>query len=238
MDISTSLAIVAFAAFIHTSFQLSVSVLTLLSGHALGSNKSHRRVMRLATSYTIGAGVMTLLILAFTALILQQIFGANPPLMAWVIACGLVLGIGIGVWLFYYRRGREGTELWIPRSFAKHLIKRSKATQDGAEAFGLGLTGVVSELVFIIPTIIISALVIVGLPSHWQLISLALYTVVSLFGLITVRALIGRGISLGSIQKWRSDNKRFLQFAAGSALIVLGFFVYVNKIMTAMIEVI
>jgi uncharacterized membrane protein (DUF485 family) len=30
------------------------------------------------------------------------------------------------------------------------------------------------------------------------------------------------------IQKWREHNKRFLQFAAGSALIVLGVYFYVD----------
>ena len=62
MDTFTSLAIVGFAALIHASFQLSVSVLTLLSGHAIGAKKSHARLVRLTTSYTTGAGVMTLLI--------------------------------------------------------------------------------------------------------------------------------------------------------------------------------
>lgn len=231
MDIPTSLAIVAFAALIHASFQLSVSVLTLLSGHALGAKKSRARVLRLTTSYTTGAGVMTLLLLSFTSLIFLHAFGTNIPLLVWAMVCGLVFGIGIAVWLFYYRRNTKGTELWIPRSFAKFLTNRSKKTQQSAEAFSLGLTTVISELVFIIPTVAIAALVLIGLPPVWQLVGIALYTFISLFGLLVVWGLIGRGKSLARIQKWRADNKRFLQFSAGSALIVLGFFVYVSKIL-------
>jgi hypothetical protein len=235
MDILTSLAIVGFAALIHASFQLSVSVLTLLSGHAIGSKKSHARLVRLTTSFTTGVGVMTLLLLSLTSLIFLHAFGGEVPLVVWALVCGLVLGIGIAVWLFYYRRGTKGTELWLPRSFASFLSNRSKVTNQGAEAFSLGLTSVVAELVFIIPTVAIAALVLIGLPSEWQLIGIALYTVISLIGLLIVWSLIGSGHSLARIQKWRIENKRFLQVSSGGALIVLGFFVYVSKIMTTVL---
>lgn len=233
MDIFTSLAIVAFAALIHASFQLSVSVLTLLSGHAIGAKKSRARILRLTTSFTTGAGVMTLLVLSLTSLILVHVFGTTIPLLMWALVCGLVFGIGIAVWLFYYRRNTEGTELWIPRSFAKFLTERSKKTHQSAEAFSLGLTSVVSELVFIIPTVSIAALVLIGLPPVWQLAGIAIYTFISLLGLLMVWSAVGSGGSLARIQKWRAANKRFLQFSAGSALIVLGFFVYVTKILAA-----
>lgn len=233
MDIGTSLAIVAFAALIHASFQLSVSVLTLLSGHAIGAQKTRARVLRLTTSYTTGAGVMTLLLLSFVSLIFLHAFGTTIPLLVWALVCGLVLGIGVAVWLFYYRRDTEGTELWIPRSFAKFLTERSKKTHQNAEAFSLGLTSVVSELIFIIPTVSIAALVLIGLPPVWQLVGIGIYTVISLIGLLIVWSIVGSGGSLARIQKWRAANKRFLQFSAGSALVVLGFFVYVSKILAA-----
>jgi hypothetical protein len=50
--------------------------------------------------------------------------------------------------------------------------------------------------------------------------------------LFSVWILIGSGHKLSAIQKWREDNKGFLQFAAGGALAVLGFFVYVCKIIS------
>ena len=226
MDTFTSLAVVAFAALIHASFQLSVGVLTLLSGHALSAKKSRVRLLRLTTSYTVGAGVMTLLILSFVSLVLLRSFGSSVPLLVWALACGLGLGIGIAVWLFYYRRGSKGTELWIPRAFATHLHDRSKATHYGAEAFSLGLTSVIAELIFIVPSVMISALVLLELNGMWQLVGIAIYTVISLLGLLIAWSLIGSGHSLARIHKWRVENKRFLQITAGGALIVLGFFVY------------
>jgi hypothetical protein len=44
--------------------------------------------------------------------------------------------------------------------------------------------------------------------------------------------LIGGGHTISGIQRWREQNKRFLQFVAGSALIVLGFYVYVEQVLT------
>jgi len=230
MDIPSSLAIVVLAAFIHASFQLSVSVLTLLSGHAIGARRSQAKVLRLSWGFITGVGVMTLLVLSFISLLFIHGFGrAGVPLVVWAIACGLVFGIGIAVWLFYFRR-EKGTKLWIPRPFAEHLTDRSKATKRSVEAFSLGLTSVIGELIFIIPSMIISALVLLQLPSLWQITGIAAYVLISLSGLLIVSTLIGSGHSISKIQKWREDNKRFMQFAAGGALLALGFFVYVSKV--------
>jgi hypothetical protein len=231
MDIASSLAIVTLAALIHASFQLSVSVLTLLSGHAIGARHSQARIMHLTFGFVSGVGVMTLLALSFISLILLHLFGHDAPEFVWAIACGLLIGVGLAVWFFYYRR-EKGTALWIPRSFAHHLSDRSKAAKSAAEAFSLGLTSVISELLFIAAPMIISALVLIGLPAHWQLVGIAIYTVISLLTLFSVWVLIGSGHKLSSIQKWREDNKGFLQFAAGGALAVLGFFVYVCEIVS------
>jgi len=231
MDIASSLAIVTLAALIHASFQLSVSVLTLLSGHAIGAKHSHARIMRLTFGFVSGAAVMTILALSFISLIFLHLFGNDAPQFVWAIACGLLIGVGLAVWFFYYRH-EKGTTLWIPRSFARHLSDRSKATKNATESFSLGLTSVISELLFIAAPMIISALVLVQLPGHWQLVGIAIYSVVSLVTLFSVWVLIGSGHKLSSIQKWREDNKHFLQFAAGGALAVLGFFVYVCKILS------
>jgi hypothetical protein len=231
MDIASSLAIVTLAALVHASFQLSVSVLTLLSGHAIGAKRSQAKVLRLTFGFVTGVGVMTLLALSFISLIFLHAFGNEAPQFIWAIACGLLIGVGLAVWFFYYRPGK-GTSLWIPRAFAHHLSDRSKATKTSAEAFSLGLTTVISELLFIAAPMFVSALVLIQLPGHWQLVGIAIYTVISLLTLFSVWVLIGSGHKLSAIQKWREDNKRFLQFAAGGALVILGFFVYVCKIVT------
>lgn len=232
MNITSSLAIIAFAALIHASFQLSVSVLTLLSGHAIGARTAHTKLLRLTSSFVTGVVVMTLLFVSFISLLLQHSFNTNIPLLAWAVICGLLLGLGLAVWLFYYRR-EKGTSLWLPRGLARYLNNRSKATRHSAEAFSLGLTSVVTELLFILAPMIVSALVLVRLPALWQLAGLGIYTIVSSLSLLIVWGLIGSGHKLSRIQKWREDNKRFLQFAAGSGLLVLGFYVYVDQVVAS-----
>jgi hypothetical protein len=185
-------------------------------------------------SFVFGAGLMTLLLLTFTTYVLLEVFGAEVPLYIWAVAAGLVFGVGVAVWLFYYRKG-EGTTLWIPRSLASFLSERAKETKLSGETFGLGLVSVLAECIFIIGPMIISSLVIINLPSGWQLVGIALYTVVSLLSLGIVWMLVGSGHSPSRIQKWREKNKGFLQFAAGSGLIVLGFFIYVQQVVSTSI---
>lgn len=237
MDILSSLSIVALAALIHASFQLSISVLTLLGGHAIGSKRSHAAVLRLTTAFVCGAGVMTILLLSFIALVVMQLLdGGQTPQLVWAIACGLLFGIGVAVWLFYYRR-QKGTTLWIPRPVATYLSERTKATKHSAEAFGLGLVSVIGELIFIIAPLLISALVLIQLPALWQLAGIGIYTVISLLSLVIIWVLIGSGHQLSRIQLWREKNKHFLQFAAGSGLLILGFYVYVLEVMGSAVGV-
>lgn len=226
-----SLLIVAFAALIHASFQLSVSMLTLLSGHAIGSKTAHTKLLRLTNGFLLGAGMMTMLVISFIAYVFQNAFGAQVPLLAWAISCGLLLGLGVAVWAFYYRR-QPGTSLWLPRGMARYLNERTKATKRSAEAFGLGLSSVIGELIFVLAPMIISALVLIRLEPLWQLAGIGLYTFISLLSLLIVGGLVGSGHKLSRIQKWREDNKRFLQFAAGSGLLILGFYVYVDQVVS------
>lgn len=236
MDTVTSLLVIGFAALIHASFQLSVSVLTMLSGHAIGAKRSHGRLMRLMVGFIAGTKVMTLLLLSFVALVLIDVFRGETPQIVWACACGLLVGLGLAVWLFYYRR-EKGTALWLPRSFARHLSDRSKTTRSAAESFSLGLTGVLSEILFAVGPIIISALVLVGLEPLWQLVGLAVYTIIANLPSLIVWGMIGSGHALSRIQKWRESNKLFLQFVAGGGLLILGFFVYVNEVVLHVVGV-
>lgn len=230
MSLISALAIVALAALIHASFQLSVSVLTLLNSHAIGSKKTTMKVLRLSSSFVAGAGVMTLLLLSTIALVVLHVFGPHTPLLVWAVACGLMIGSGIAVWAFYYRH-QKGTTLWVPRPVARYLTARTKATDQSAEAFALGMMSVIGELLFIFSPLFISALVLVQLPSAWQLAGIAIYVIISLLTLIIVWTGIGSGQKLSDIQRWRESNKHFLQFAAGAGMIILGVFTYVYEIM-------
>ena len=228
MDYATPLGIIALAALVHASFQLGVSMMTLLSGHSLSAKQSGRRTLGLVTCFFAGAFVMTMLIVSFIAFLVTKLWPHGLAAWPWMIASSLLLGIGIVIWATYYRRGRDGTELWLPRAMARFLAGRTKATKDGAEAFSLGLVSVLAECIFVIPPAFAAALAITTFPIQWQFPTLLLYTLIASLGLALVVVLIGSGRRISTIQRWRETHKRFLQFAAGGGFIVLGAFIYAS----------
>ncbi len=229
MNTFDSFAILFLAGAIHASFQVSVSMLTLLSGHSFGRRVAHTRVMQLAMSFLGGTVVMTLLGLSFGALVFGNAYAVYGNQQTWWIGLSVLsVVVGIAVWITYYRRTKAGTELWIPRSMATFLRARTKATRSAPEAFGLGLVSVVAETLFVIAPLAIAAYIVAQMAAPLQLAGLAFYVAVANAPLLTIVMLIGGGHSVAKIQKWRERNKRFLQFAAGSALIILGVYFYVD----------
>ncbi|MCA9335055.1 hypothetical protein KC953_02840, partial [Candidatus Saccharibacteria bacterium] len=156
------------------------------------------------------------------------------PLLMWAACAGGGVGVGLSIWLFYFRK-EAGTSLWIPRNIAHFLSNRAKATTISIEAFGLGLTSIIGELLFSLAPLCIAALVLIQLDAHWQLIGVLLYAGVALLPLLIIGLLIGNGRKLSRIQHWREANKRFLQFAAGSGLIILAVYVYVERVFTIVV---
>lgn len=228
MELLSTLAIVALAGIIHASFQLSLSMLTLISGHTIGRRSSHRRVIRRAGSFIFGVVLMTLLLFTFAIYALEVSFMERIPPLAWSVGCGLLMGLGIAVWAFYYRKA-PGTTLWLPRSLASFLADRTKATKSSSEAFSLGMASVVAEILFIVAPLVVAAMTLAHINPLWQIVGILLYVTLASLPLLLVGMMIGGGHKLSHIQKWREHNKRFLQFTAGSALIILGFYIYVER---------
>lgn len=227
MDIFIPLATIALAGLIHASFQLSVSTLTLLSSHVLGTNAGRKQLSRLVSGFSLGTILMTLLLLLATVQILRMSFDNSVPSIAWATVCGFLAGLSVAVWIFYYRRG-PGTSLWLPRGLARYLVNRSKATKSVAEAFSLGTASVVAEILFIAGPLLVSGLLLFDLAPMWQLAGIGIYAVFSLLPFICVSILISNGFSISKIQRWRSSNKGFLQFIAGCGLIILAICIYAN----------
>lgn len=230
MEYALSFSIIALAAVIHASFQLSVSTLTLMSGHSLGKKQSQTRLNRLVSSFILGAIVMTVLLVATAIYSVEVVLqGYVVPALVWAVVCGALMGLGVAVWLFYFRK--EGTTLWLPRGMAEYLIARCQKTKNSAEAFGLGLVSVLIELVFIGGPIMVAVLTMIALPSALQITAIVMYVLLSVLPLTIVGLLIQHGYRPSTIQRWREVNKRFIQVSAGTALMILGIYLYVNEIL-------
>ena len=225
-------AIGLLAAAIHGSFQLSMSVLTIMGGHAFSKKTSMSRVLQLVTSFIFGAVIMVGLLLSTIALLIDKYFRNDIPLIVWAVTCGLTVGIGAAVWVFYYRRKKSGTELWIPRNMAIYLSTRAKATKMPGEAFGLGLSSVISEILFAVGPLVITALLLQSLKPELQIVMIISYSLIVCLPLLIILVLVGSGRSLAKIQRWRETNKGFIQFAAGSGLIILAIYLYVETVVT------
>jgi hypothetical protein len=115
---------------------------------------------------------------------------------------------------------------------ARYLSDRTKATKQTAEAFGLGVSSVLAELLFIFAPILVSALVLANLAPNLQLMGVILYTSLSISPLLIVNSLIGSGHKISRIQRWREENKSFMQFIAGGGLVALGFYMYVDQVLS------
>ena len=224
-------SIIGLGAFVHACFWLSVSTLTMMSGHALGKKRSQAQLVRLIISFLGGSVAMTALLISISVAASTWLFPTrHVPPVAWAVICGLLLGLGIAAWLFYFKKG-DGATLWIPRHFADYLVGRSKRTRHSGEAFGLGLSGAFGELLFTIGPLTSSGVIIsTHLPAYLQPVSVATYTAIAVVPLSFVAMLIGRGVKISRLQYWREKHKRFLQFLAGSSLVVLALYLYVNEV--------
>lgn len=224
--------VIAFAGLLHASFQLGIALLTMLSGHSLGSHRSFRKLMRLNVAYLAGASTITVLLFAGLAYLALLIIGQNIQ-YAWFVVAVLNMAIGLSVMIFYYRRSK-GTGLWIPASMAKYLNNRVKKTDRSAEAFTLGAGSVLAELPFLIGPLGLAVLYTLQLDgADMQMISMAIYCLIALSPLILIVSMVGAGHKISKIQKWREDNKLFLQYCAGSGLVILGAFVFVDRFLGA-----
>ena len=218
-----SILAAAVAVFAHACFQLAVSVLTLLSSHSLGKQRSHLRVLHLSMSYVIGTFVSTLALVCSVAFVMSYATNAQSY-RGWAIVAGLSAGVGTAVLFFYYRKGK-GTMLWLPREAAETLTQRAKKTTKGYEAFSLGLSTIVAELPFLIaPVAVVTVLVSDQMNDVSALGWMLLYSGLVTLPLLFVVILISGGHRISTIQRWRESNKTFLQVTSGGALIVLGIF--------------
>jgi hypothetical protein len=221
---SAVLVTVAALALLHASFQLGVSVLSLLSGHAFGRKASHRRVLHLGVWYITGV-LATILSLTLALAYLVYSLEISRDVL-WPVVTVAAIAAGTAVLLFYYRRGSR--LLWLPKPIAQYLMERTKKTKSGAEAASLGIMTVVAELPFVLAPMLLAVLLLYDTALSAALPVYAFYTLAACLPLLVVLGLIGGGHKVSRIQAWRDNNKGFLQFVSGAGLIVVSLYALVG----------
>jgi cytochrome c biogenesis protein CcdA len=218
------------AALVQASFSLGVSMLTLLSGHLLSAPESARRLHRLSAAYILGSLITVAAGLIVTVYLLTQWPLAHYREF-WSVLAGISVGVGLAVMLFYYRWNRSGTRLWLPRVAAKYLYERTRATRRTFEAFILGVGAIVAELIFIAAPLLIAGNLLAELHGLEQILAIGLYLIIAILPLLALFVSnLGRH-KISAFQKWRENNKKFLQVAAGTLLIILGLYLFSYKVL-------
>lgn len=213
------LLLVVGALFVHACYQLSVSVLTYMSAHSLSKKVSAKRLLGLGLSYSLGVIVLTaLVLLGLVALVMSDAATAHPSItVLTLVVAPIVSLLTVKV---YYRSGK-GTQLWLPRPIADYLLERSRKTKRGVEAFALGAVTVIGELPFIVAPLLLVALSIAGRSTGvwfgWSFV----YAAAAALPLVFITMYLTSGHSVAHIQRWREQNKRFLQWTSTIALLLL-----------------
>lgn len=229
-DLAVALLVVG-VLFVHSSYQLSVSVLSYMSGHALGQRAAKKRLVSLGAGYSLGVMAMIFLILISLVVATNTTTASHAYSLKilTVIVASVVPLIGLFTILVYYRKG-TGTKLWIPRPFADYLMWRARKTKSSVEAFALGATTVVGELPFAIGPLLIAAVVIAYQHSSLWITYGGVYAVLSSLPIVMISLLMAWGISPARIQRWREQNKKFFQWTSGILLVLLTVFLVVLQI--------
>ena len=229
MDMVIPFSEVFLAAVIHATLQLELGALLLLYHASLGKHV-RKKTKNLVDSYIAGIGMLVFLAVAAIAFILSHIFGTELYAEEILIVVGMLVALAIAAWAFYYRRGKS-TELWLPRTVARFIDKRAKETNSNTEAFSLGVLTSLAEMPWTMVLFVVAANSIIVLPSEYQLLAVAMYTIITIIPPMVLRIAIRKGQTVVDIQRWRVKHKSFMRVITGVGFLVLGFFIFAFEVL-------
>lgn len=229
MEMIVPFSEVFLAAVIHATLQLSLGALLLLYHASLGKHVQ-KKTRFLVDSYISGMGMLVFLGLAATIFVLDRYFEEPLYIEELVIVVGMLIALAIAAWFFYYRRGKS-TELWLPRSVARFIDKRAKMTNSNTEAFSLGVLTSLAEMPFTIVLLVVAANSILVLPHLYQILAVAMYTIITIIPPLVLRLAIRKGQTVVDIQRWRVKHKFFFRMLTGAGFFALGFFLFTFEVL-------
>ena len=225
-----NLLIIAFAGLMQATLQLGVSALLLLFHATLGKN-IRKKSRELTLNFILGAALFTALTLASACFVILVVFGGKMPISAVLVLAVVLIAMAFGIWFLYYRRG-TGTELWVPRSFAKFIVARSEKTDDNVEAFSLGMLAACAEAPFALGLIIAAGNSVIAMPQGMQILAILVYVVMAVLPMVLMHFFIERGRTVVDIQRWRVKNKDFMRVMSGVGYFILAVFLIAFKVFT------
>lgn len=217
-----SIATIALAGIVQASLQLSLGGLVLLYHSSMGQHR-RRKTRYLAKSYIWGALVISFLAVCAGAFLIEQIFQGAIAREAVFVISGILLASAVVMWLLYYRRGKQTTQTWLPKSLTRYIARRAGNTKDNIEAFSLGMLSVFVELPLTLAIYAVAANCLVTTTQPF--IALAVYLSIVAVPMVALKLRIKSGRNVAEVQRWRIRNKQFVRIISGGAFAVLGFFI-------------
>ena len=157
--------------------------------------------------------------------LIGNFFGGSLSIEWLVISVGILIATGAVMWLFYYRKGKTSTELWLPKSFTNFIRKKARNTNDNVEAFSLGLLSSFAEIPFSLAIYFVVANCILNLSGWLQVAAAISYAIFTAVPLLVLKLRVKTGKSAIEAQKWRVRNKAFSKVFSGSSFMLLAMFV-------------
>ena len=217
-----SIATIALAGIVQASLQLSLGGLVLLYHSSMGQHR-RRKTRYLAKSYIWGALAISFLAVCAGAFLIDRIFQGTIAREAVFVIFGILLASAVVMWLLYYRRGKQTTQTWLPKSLTRYIARRAGNTRDNIEAFSLGMLSAFAELPLTLAIYAVAANCLVTTTQPF--IALGVYLAIVAIPMVALKLRIKSGRNVAEVQRWRIRNKQFVRIISGGAFAVLAFFI-------------
>jgi hypothetical protein len=220
----TCIATIVLAGITQASLQLGLGGLILLYHNSMGKHR-RKKTRYLAKNYILGACAITFLMVCTFCFLIGNFFGGALSAEWLVVSIGIFTASGAVMWLFYYRKGKKSTQLWLPKSFTRFIQRKARNTDDNIEAFSLGLLSSFAEMPLSIAIYFVVANCILNMSGYLQIITAVTYALFTVTPLLVLKLRVKTGKSAVEAQKWRVRNKGFARAFSGSSFMLLAIFV-------------
>lgn len=215
--------------------QLVPGVFAIFYHSALG-RYSKSKASILSLFFILGTEITSavLFISAFYISYVLFINDLNPRnnVLTWIFI-SILLILAFLSYFFYFRKPHsKDTEIFIPRDYARKLIKKASSISNPSDAFALGAFVNVYELVFTFPLYIITATEIMYMHTEYfadDLMTL-IYILASVIPLFQIYYSFRFGRNLADIQKSRVKNKSFHRFIISFSYLTIAILTFCFRI--------
>ena len=229
--IGVQFGIIFLSAIVHASLQCELGSLLLLYHASLGKHIK-KKTRFLVSNYILGVALLVCLMVSTISFLIATLTESSLSTESLVVVAVVLLMLAVLIWLFYYKTKRT-TELWLPKSVARHIDKRAKLTESNVEAFSLGMLTAFAEMPFSFVLMLLAGNSAVLLPFEFQFLSIVGYTFITILPLLALRFFIRHGRTVVDVQKWRVKNKNFLKTMSGVLFFTLAVFIIAFRILGA-----